>query len=155
LDQLEARLALGYNDATIQQAYPGSPLPSGSRILSVPKTTAALSLRYDWRVNSAAQAFATADYSYTGSSESETTSIAYPVTRAAYSLLNARIGLQWGTSEIALFGNNLTNKLANLGDIQFYSYRQTLTLPSGQTVLDPRVVVNRPLQVGLQYRQSF
>jgi outer membrane receptor protein involved in Fe transport len=155
IDPLELRVGLGFNDAKITSSFPGSPLPPGTRILEVPAVTATVSARYETPIGASRTAFVTSDYSYTGDSLSENTSVNYPVTRPAYSMVNARIGMTWGKSELSLFGNNLTNQKANLGDLQFWTFRQSITLPGGQSVLDPRVAVSRPIQIGIRYQHAF
>jgi iron complex outermembrane receptor protein len=155
IDSLELRFGLGYNDAKITSSFPGSPLPAGSRVLQVPKTTASVGARFEQPLTSSVTGFVTGDYSYTGNSISENTTVSFPVARDSYSLLNARIGISWAKSELSLFGNNLTNVKANLGDPTLYTFRQNTTLPNGQTVIDPRVSMARPLQIGLRFQQTF
>jgi iron complex outermembrane recepter protein len=154
-DALELRAGLGYNDAKITSSFPGSPFPPGSRVLQVPKMTATLSGRFEQPLTGSLTGFLAADYSYTGDSASQNTTVSFPVTRPSYSIVNARIGVIRARTEISLFGNNLTNTRANLGDPLLYTFRQTTTLPNGQTVIDPRVVVARPLQIGIRVQHSF
>jgi iron complex outermembrane recepter protein len=154
-EPLELRAALGINDAKITDSFPGSPLPAGSRILEVPKVTASVGARFEHPITDSIKGFVGSDYSYTGNSASENTSVAFPVTRSGYSMVNARLGISWNKSELSLFGNNLTNTRANLGDPLLYTFRKDITLPNGQTVLDPRVVVARPLQIGIRFQQAF
>jgi outer membrane receptor protein involved in Fe transport len=150
---LELRAGLGYLDAKVTQGVPGG-LPDGSRLLQVPRVTASLGLRYEWTMEKYTP-FVTADYSYTDDSLSENTSTVAPLERPSYSLVNARAGVHWGKSELSLYGDNLTNTKANLGDLVFNLYHEDVTLPNGQTVLNPRVVVERPLTFGVQYRYGF
>jgi iron complex outermembrane recepter protein len=73
-------------------------------------------------------------------------------TRAGYSVVNARIGLNWGKSELSLYANNLTNIHPNLGDFNPSSYA-THDPQTGYII--PRVATLRPFNTGLQFRQKF
>lgn len=72
--------------------------------------------------------------------------------RAGYSVLNARIGLDWGKSELFFYANNLTNNHPNLGDFNPESYA-THDPRTGYII--PRVATLRPFNLGLQFRQKF
>jgi len=72
--------------------------------------------------------------------------------RAGYVSLNARTGLTWGKSELALYANNLSNAHPNLGDFSPSSY------PAHDPTtgyLMPRVATLQPFNLGLQFRQRF
>jgi outer membrane receptor protein involved in Fe transport len=129
IDPLELRL--GYNDAKVTRSFAGSPLPAGSRILEVPALTATVSARYEIPIDDSRRAFVTSDYRCTGDSLSENTSLCYPLARPSYSMINARVGITWEKPELSLFGNNLTNQKANLGDLSFWTARQSITPPNG------------------------
>jgi hypothetical protein len=73
--------------------------------------------------------------------------------RGSYALLNARVGVRWGENELSLYGNNLTNKLANYGD-HIPDVNSTF-LVNGEPTLHVRVSVATPLNYGLQYRHGF
>jgi len=72
--------------------------------------------------------------------------------RSGYSLLNAHAGLRFGTAELSLYANNLTQARPNLGDFNPSSYPAH---DASTGFLKPRVATLRPFSAGLQYRQRF
>jgi P pilus assembly chaperone PapD len=96
-----------------------------------------------------------ADVSYTGNSLSANTTPDTPLTRPAYTLENARIGVEWARSSLTLYVNNIGNVHANLADLRFIGFNETTVNSAGQTVALPRVVVLDPVQAGLQFRVHF
>jgi hypothetical protein len=64
----------------------------------------------------------------------------------AYSILNARIGVNYKKYDIALFANNLTNEAANFGDVNALS---------AELAGRPRYMRNRPVTVGISARAFF
>jgi hypothetical protein len=87
-----------------------------------------------------------ADYSYVGRSFSANNDPANPRERGAYRLIDARVAFAHGPMEIALVGKNLANELANLGD-----NRSIAAEVPGR----PRLFVNQPRTIGVEFRQSF
>jgi iron complex outermembrane receptor protein len=87
-----------------------------------------------------------ADYSYVGKSFSANNDPANPRERSAYRLINARLALARGPLEIALVGKNLADEVANLGD-----NRSIAAEVPGR----PRLFVNQPRTIGVEFRQSF
>jgi hypothetical protein len=68
--------------------------------------------------------------------------------RPSYGLWNARIGANWRSERMFLYVKNITNKMANLGDINPIAFPYI----NGQTGLPvPRVGVTTPLTVGLEF----
>jgi hypothetical protein len=92
-----------------------------------------------------------ADYSYTGKSISLLVggNGAEP-TRAGFSLVNMRLGVDHGSSELSLNVHNLFNAKPNLGDIGYIGYAQ-----QGATGVIPQVATLQPLTVTLQYTKSI
>jgi hypothetical protein len=86
------------------------------------------------------------DYSYIGRSYSGNNDPSDPRLRPSYRLLNARIAFDRGGFEIALVGKNLANEVANLGDSRSIA---------DETPGRPRLFVNQPCTLGLEFRQSF
>jgi len=86
------------------------------------------------------------DYSYIGRSFSGNNQPSDPRLRPAYRLINAHIGFDRGRFEIALVGKNLGNEVANLGDSRSIA---------AETPGRPRLFVNQPRTVGIEFRQSF
>jgi iron complex outermembrane recepter protein len=178
---LDLHAGLGYEEAIIVRG-PLYWQPAGSAVYNTPKLTANASGTITLPVSTSLSSFLTVDGSYVGSSYSgtaacqlnagagqlpeypngiqffpcptvsPTTTQGYAPQRAGYSLLNARAGLSWGRSELALYLNNLTNVHPNIGDYNPSSY------PTHDAVtgyLQPRVATLRPFNVGLQFRQRF
>lgn len=146
MDPLELSLGLGYQDAKITQASIESPQPVGSPIYQVPDWTGNASVQYttplpgDWKMLS------NADYAYVGRSYSGNNEPGDPRLRPAYRLINAHIGFDRGTFEVALVGKNLGNEVANLGDSRSIA---------AETPGRPRLFVNQPRTIGVEFRQSF
>ena len=61
-----------------------------------------------------------------------------------------QFGVLQGRNELSLYGRNLTNKKANLGDLNPIAYNKTV---DGAVV--PEVVVSRPLTVGIRFTHNF
>jgi iron complex outermembrane receptor protein len=66
--------------------------------------------------------------------------------RPHYELLDARFALDHAKWEVALVGKNLTNEHVNLGD-----NRALAAEVPGR----PRLVVNQPETIGIEFRASF
>jgi outer membrane receptor protein involved in Fe transport len=148
---MNLRLAAGFDDAVITR--PGlSGQPVGSPVYNAPRITLSAAATYRWRLNARLEGFIEVDDSYISNSLSGTTlSGTHALTRAGYDVLNARAALRWGSNEITLYGKNLTDRRANLGDINPISYVQRDA--NGEPL--PRVAVTAPLQLGIQMRHGF
>src|SRR5579871_196365 len=151
----ELRVGVGAEDAIITN--PGlSAIPVGERIFQVPRLNATAGFIYTFGVHWAYQPFASADYSYVGNRLSANNSPQNtPLVEPAYSILNARFGFKCGHSELSFYGTNITNTKANLGDIQQNDFPQSVKNSSGQTVPYLEVGVLAPLQIGIQFKQSY
>jgi outer membrane receptor for monomeric catechols len=152
-DAFDGRLEYGYDDAKIVEEG-AAPEPVGTPVYQVPKNTASLAFSYRWFVLPQLSATLTADYSYVGSSLSVNSGPTLPLSRPAYEIANLRLAFGTAKSELALYGRNLLNNKANLGDLGFDGYSQSTVL-NGQVVPYPRVVTLRPLQFGAQYTQRW
>src|SRR5438045_7207776 len=86
------------------------------------------------------------DYSYFGSSFSSSNASVFPRERPAYRLLDARLALSNGATEIALVGKNLSNTVTNLGD-----NRSIAAEVPGR----PRLFLNQPRIIGVEIREHF
>jgi outer membrane receptor protein involved in Fe transport len=149
---LEFRLGLGYQDPKILD--PGlSGLPAGSRILQVPYYTGTAALSYTRPLTDSVSLYVSSDYSYVGSSLSNTTTSQFGALeeRAGYGLWNARLGGEWSANRLELYAKNILKKEANIGDIYPAGYPQTD--PNGNPL--PRVAVLPPLQLGIQFSHRF
>lgn len=81
-----------------------------------------------------------------GSSFSANNSSTSPRKRPAYRLLDLRIALSNGTTEVAIVGKNLTDEVTNLGD-----NRSIAAEVPGR----PRLFINQPRTIGLEARYTF
>jgi iron complex outermembrane receptor protein len=151
---LQLRLGAGYEKTDVSD--PGAlglvGLPSGSRIMGVPAWTATAGAVYRRPLSGALSGFLSADYSFTGDSQALLNGGAGAMaTRPSYSLVDARIGIDWGTSELSLNGSNLTNAKPNLGDIGYVGYAQY----TAAGVVIPQVATLRPATLIVEYTRSF
>jgi iron complex outermembrane recepter protein len=145
-DPLEMSLGLGYQNAQITQASIESPQAVGSPIYQVPDWTGNGSVSYTLPLAGGWNEVSNLDYSYIGRSFSGNNEPSDPRLRPSYRLLNARLALNHGPFELALVGKNLTNEVANLGDSRSIA---------AETPGRPRLFVNQPRTVGIEFRQSF
>jgi len=151
---LSYRLGLGYEKTNITD--PGyladAGVLAGSRISGVPAFTASAGAVYTQSLTASTEGFVSADYSYTGNSISLLVGGGgEEPTRAGYSLVNMRFGVDHGLSELALNVHNLFNAKPNLGDIGYVGYAQ-LNATGG---VIPQVATLQPLTVTLQYTKSI
>ncbi len=145
-EPLEVSLGIGYQNAKITQQSQSSPQQVGSPIYQVPDWTGNASAAYTTDLTSSWKMITGADYAYVGRSFSANNDPANPRERGAYRLLNARLAFAHGPLEIALVGKNLANELANLGD-----NRSIAAEVPGR----PRLFINQPRTLGVEFRQSF
>jgi hypothetical protein len=87
-----------------------------------------------------------ATYSYVGNSTSANNDPFNPRVRPAYTLIGTRLGIEWDSYSLTLFGKNLTNEHANFAD-----YRDIAAETPGQ----PLVVTNQPRTFGIEFRDDF
>jgi len=144
-EHLDLSLGLGYQDAKITQAGE-SPQPVGSPVFQVPDWTANASAVYTVPVTADWALMNELDYSYMGSSFSSSNSSTSPRKRPAYRLVDLRIALSNGTTELALVGKNLTDEVTDLGD-----NRSIAAEVPGR----PRLFINQPRTIGVEARYSF
>ncbi len=152
--RLQVRLGVGYEktDLTDPGALGLVGLTQGSRLMGVPAWTASAGAIYRRPITTRVSGFLSADYSYTGNSQSELNGGAGLIaTRPSFSLVNARIGIDWGQSELSLNGSNLSNSKPNVGDIGYVGYAQ---YDATGTVI-PQVATLRPATVTVEYSRSF
>jgi len=143
---------VGYQKAKITEASTFSPQKPGDPVFQVPDWTGNASASWTQPLFSAGWTLVGAvDYSYVGRSFSANnlTPVSGVFTtreRPSYELLNARIALQHGAWEAAIFGKNLTNEHANLGDSRSIA---------AETAGRPRLLVNQPQTFGIEVRAHF
>ncbi len=153
-DNLELRAGMGYVDAKITEQGLAVLPPAGSRLAQVPEVTENFSATFTQPLSDSYVGFITGDVAHTGSSESYTASLGYPLTRAGYTLVNGSVGVRWSKSELSVYAANITNQHPNLGDLNPAGYVAHSSL-SADAPIDPRVVTLQPFNAGIQYRQRF
>jgi len=121
-------------------------LTVGSRVYQTPDLTANANVSYTVPMDADRRWVFTAGWMYTGDSISATVDPLHPRVRPAYDILDARVAYSMGPHEFALVGKNLGNTEANLGDNRSLA---------AETAGRPRLVVNAPRTVGLEYRINF
>ena len=146
VENLELSAGVGYQRARITETSLASPQHVGDRVYQVPDWTGTASATYTIPLAGERSVIATAGYSYTGSSSSASVTAVQPRVRPGYSVLDARIAYVFGKQEVAVVGKNLTNAEANLADNRSLA---------AETLGRPRLVVNQPLTIGVEFRASF
>ena len=151
---LQFRLGLGYESTDITD--PGNlalfGVVPGTRVAGVPAVTASVGSVYTHPLSADTDGFVSADYSYQGNSVSLLVGGGgTEATRAGFSLVNLRFGVDRGQSELSFNIHNLFNAKPNLGDIGYVGYAQ---LNAAGSVI-PQVATLQPLTATLQYTKSF
>jgi iron complex outermembrane recepter protein len=144
-EHLTVNLATGYEDAKITEAAPGSLTVVGQRLNQVPEWTGSATAQYSIPIDASRSAFLRGVWTYTGPRTTYNDNPA-GIRLAGYDLLNLRAGVAQGPWEIALFGDNVFNRYAAIGQ---------LIPESGQIPGRPRFLTTRPLTVGLHVRRGF
>ncbi|MFT3906404.1 MAG: TonB-dependent receptor [Steroidobacteraceae bacterium] len=151
---LGIRAGIGYTDAVITDNNNGRTAQAvGSRVYNTPRVTASAGFHYTRPIGDGREAFVSGDLSHVGDSLSANSSSTNPQIRGAYTISNIRVGTRWGKSEVSLFVNNITDEEANYGDLS--PAANYTTVINGQTVENARIVVSRPLQMGVQFKRDF
>ncbi len=149
IQSLDVSSGVGYQHAVITKAgFSGavSPQKPGDRIYQVPDWTANIALTHTAPLTERFKLISNLTFDYVGNSKSGNNDPFNPRTRDAYNLLDARIALGWGSSEIALVGKNLTDERANLADNRSISV---------EVESRPRIVTNQPRTIGIEFRSSL
>ena len=136
-----------YNTAVINQPTPAaiaSGITPGTRVLSVPKYTAVLSLNYQTALNDSLNGLFNISSSEVGDVRDQA---AYPQILPSYNLIDARLGINSGSWGAYLTGTNLTNRIAKL--------TINNTVFAWQTYAITRVSTNQPRTIGLDFQYKF
>ena len=152
IEPLQLSLGLGYQDAKITAVSAGSDSPEtvGEPVFETPDWTANASASWTQPVWASDRLVSSLDYSYVGRSFSANNISGAngfaTRERPSYALLNARIALMRSSWEVALVGKNLTNEHANLADSRSIA---------AETPGRPRIIVNQPQTIGVEFRAHF
>ncbi len=130
--------------AAITDPNPGTGIAAGTRVLSIPKQTASISLIYSHQVSGSIDWVSRATESYVGNAAD----IAFfPTTIPSHNLIGFRSGLVGSKWSVYLFGDNLTNKHAIL--------TTNNTGFSWNTPAVTRVTTNQPRTIGIDFQRKF
>ena len=160
LPPLSIHGSAGYTNAHITEAGPGQTV--GQPLFLVPRWTAAGSFIYTTQntfnlplTKASGNVFYEMDYSYVGSSLSDTTNALYTVTLGQYHLLGARLGMHFSHSTLSLNLSNLTNGRDNFGDYLTPGWAfKTPTILLPRTPV-PTFFVAQPRTYMLQYQADL
>ncbi len=134
---------VGYTHATNSTTLPAAGVVSGDRLLDVPEVTANTSLTYKRPLAAGMDLFARVTNSYVDTIQDITFT---RNTLPSYDLVGLRLGLETVRWSAALFADNLTNKMALLGD--------TGALSANISILN-RISTNQPRTIGVDLGFKF
>jgi outer membrane receptor protein involved in Fe transport len=146
VEALEFSLGVGYQNAKITESSASSPQKVGSPVYQTPDWTGNGSVTYTTQLTSDWKLIGGTDYSYIGRSFSANNDAADPRLRGSYRLINASLAFARDKFQVALVGKNLANEVADLGD-----NRSIAAEVPGR----PRLFVNQPRTLGVEFRSSF
>jgi iron complex outermembrane receptor protein len=133
----------GYTHATNSTTLPAAGVVAGQRLLDVPQVTANTSLSYKQPLDDGKNLVARLTNSYVDSIQDITFT---RNTLPAYDLVGLRLGIETVRWSAFLFADNLTNKMALLGD--------TGALSANISILN-RVATNQPRTIGADLNFKF
>jgi iron complex outermembrane recepter protein len=137
--------SVGYTDAKITQAIPGSFLAVGASLPNVPEWTASGSLEYTTNLAVGWDFSARADAEYIGS-EFDPNAAPFALSeRGGYTVLGMRFGVRGKALSAYVFGDNLLNKVAFAG----FDHSEAQNTPQYARVIP---IVPRIVGIDLQYR---
>jgi iron complex outermembrane recepter protein len=138
-------LGVGYVDSEITDNGGLVTVTEGAPIQNVPELTWSFALDHGFTLASL-PAYLHFDYAFTDSSLSGNNSPTTPLKRPSFEIANLRLGAEFGFGEIALFADNIFDEAANYADMP----------PLGvQTPGRPRIAVNQPRTLGVEWRRRF
>jgi len=150
LQPLQVSLGLGYQDAKITRSGADSPQQPGDPVFEVPDFTANASFSWTQPLWGSDRLVPEVDYSYVGRSFSANNINGLngfsTRERPGYDVFNAHLAFNHNDWELALVAKNLTNMHANLADSRSIG---------AETAGRPRLVVNQPRTIGLEFRTHF
>ena len=140
--------AFGYTNAEVTEGSILTGADNGDRVLNVPEVTASANIQYAHTLkNEDNSMFYRLDLQHTG----DRVNTFAPETEPqfvfdSFTILNARVGYTSKKYDIALFAKNLTNTIANFGDITSLA-----ATPFGRT----RYATGRPASFGVSLKYKF
>ncbi len=146
-DGLTLNLSGTYTQAYISdpnQSAINSGINPGTRILNVPKYTAVAGLNYTAPLTSSLNGMFHLASSLVGPNEDQA---AVRQTLPSYNLIDARAGVASGPWSAAIFGTNLTNKVAEM--------TINNTVFAWQTYAITRISTNQPRTLGVDFQYKF
>ena len=121
----------------------------GDRIVFTPNVTANASLQYNVQLKENSLLYFWSNLQYVGERlntfSPEDPAEAFLVFEP-YTLVNARIGLEFANYRVSIFGRNLTNTIANFGTPRAFN---------GEVPGRARYSISRPLTIGMQIGVFF
>ncbi|TAK51660.1 MAG: TonB-dependent receptor [Gammaproteobacteria bacterium] len=142
---LALKLGVGYADSEITDNGGFGSVIVGAPVQNAPKWTASAALDYEFQAGNIPM-FAHFDYSDVGQSLNARNSAPFFRVRPSYNVLNLRAGAGFGTWDVDLFVENVTDEKANLADVP----PMAAEFPGR-----PRILVNRPRTIGMEVRARF
>ena len=145
---LDLSLAASVQEAEYTSVIPGSGPDApfaldGQSIPNVPDFQIGASAQYRWLVSGAMEASARLAYSYTDDRLTQPNDPVANVPLDSYSLVNARLGLETDSWNVALFAKNLLDE-------------EDAAVDGINTNQDPRAIITvRPRTIGLQFQYRF
>ncbi|MEO0044632.1 MAG: hypothetical protein RL329_4081 [Bacteroidota bacterium] len=151
---LDLGIGLGYSESKVEEVTLALGAQKGDRLPFAPRFTGNLNAQYAWDIAPSTTAYIRADFQHVGERVSQFPILGADGVRAiekwrvlpAYSIVNARVGVNYKKYDFALFGNNITNEAANFGDVNALS---------AELAGRPRYMRNRPFTVGISARAFF
>jgi outer membrane receptor protein involved in Fe transport len=154
LTGLDMGLGLGYSESKVEEVTLALGAKKGDQLPFAPRLTGNFNVQYAFDIAASTTMYIRSDFQHVGERVSQFPILGADGTRKvekwrvlpAYSILNARIGVNYKKYDIALFGNNVTNQAANFGDVNSLA---------AELAGRPRYMRNRPMTVGISARAFF
>lgn len=140
--------AFGYTKGEIEEGSVLTGAEKGDRVLNVPEITASANIQYAHQLkNEDSSMFYRLDLNHTGDRVNTFSPETQPqFVFDAFTTLSARIGYTSKKYDVSLFAKNLTNTIANFGDITSLA-----ATPYGRT----RYATGRPASLGINLKYKF
>jgi outer membrane receptor protein involved in Fe transport len=131
----------GSNSSTITKTNNANTAPVGANVLNSPAVSLTFKADYNWDIRDDITAFIRSDYDIVGHSHGSFKTTDSNFEDPAYGVLNASVGLDFGSLQVSLFAKNL------LGNDTIIQRPQINTVIEGYTV--------RPLTAGINVAKQF